>query len=363
MKIMTIVGARPQFVKAAPVSRALRKIGEEFLLHTGQHYDANMSQLFFDELEIPAPDLNLEIGSGPHGLQTGQMLVAIEKALMAQQPDWVLVYGDTNSTLAGAVAAAKLNIPIAHVEAGLRSFNRLMPEEINRILTDRISALLFCPTRTAVTHLADEGIRSGVHWTGDVMYDAALHFAALAEIKSTVLQKLALQPRSYVLATVHRAQNTDEPAALSRIMGALLESGQTIVFPVHPRTAGFLRKYGLMEKMTASGRIRLLEPVGYLDMICLEKNARRIVTDSGGVQKEAYFFQTPCVTLREETEWSETVDDGWNVLTGTDPQKIVRAVTSFNPTRPQGRHYGDGRAADRIAEILSNTGAGRSAGL
>ncbi|HPI71826.1 MAG TPA: UDP-N-acetylglucosamine 2-epimerase (non-hydrolyzing) [bacterium] len=356
MKIMTIVGARPQFIKAAPVSRALRKIADEFLLHTGQHYDANMSQLFFDELQIPAPDLNLEIGSGPHGLQTGQMLVAIEKALMAQQPDWVLVYGDTNSTLAGAVAAAKLNIPIAHVEAGLRSYNRLMPEEINRILTDRISALLFCPTSCAVTHLAEEGIRSGVHWTGDVMYDAALYFAALAQTKSAVLQKLNLQPHSYVLATVHRAQNTDDPAALSRIMGALLESGQTIVFPVHPRTAGFLRQYGLLEKMAACSRIRLLAPVGYLDMICLEKNARRIVTDSGGVQKEAYFFQTPCITLREETEWSETVEDGWNVLTGTDPEKIVQAVSSFHPTRPQGRHYGDGRAADRIAELLSKIG-------
>jgi len=352
MKIVTIVGARPQFIKAAPVSAALRKNYQEVLVHTGQHYDQNMSQLFFEELEIPAPDVNLEIGSGPHGRQTGQMLVAIERVLLAEKPDWVLVYGDTNSTLAGAVAASKLNIPIAHVEAGLRSFNRTMPEEINRILTDRISSLMFCPTETAVRHLQHEGLDKGVHLTGDVMYDAALYFAGMAEQKSTALQANHLAPKSFILATVHRAQNTDEQATLTRIVEALLECGENVVLPVHPRTRGFLQKYNLLEKIEASATLRLLEPVGYLDMIRLEQNARCIVTDSGGVQKEAYFFQTACITLREETEWSETVSDGWNLLVGTDKRKILDAIACFKPDRPQSRHYGDGRASAAISRIL-----------
>jgi len=353
MEVVTIVGARPQFIKAAPVSKALRMTCREFLLHTGQHYDANMSQLFFDELEIPAPDVNLEIGSGPHGQQTGQMLVAIERVLQQEKPDWVLVYGDTNSTLAGAVAASKLNVPIAHVEAGLRSFNRTMPEEVNRILTDRVSSLLFCPTETAKSHLAAEGIRDGVHLVGDVMYDAALHFAELAQVKSTILQRNNLQPKSFILATIHRSQNTDDVAALRPIVEALLESEQTVVWPVHPRTSGFLEKFGLLKKLQWNGVLRLLEPVGYLDMIRLEQNARCIVTDSGGVQKEAYFFRTPCITLREETEWTETVTDGWNRLVGTDKRKILDAMASFHPDRPQGRHYGDGHAAVEIAKILT----------
>jgi UDP-N-acetylglucosamine 2-epimerase len=353
-KIVTIVGARPQFIKASPVSRALRKTCREYLVHTGQHYDQNMSQLFFDELAIPAPDLNLEIGSGPHGLQTGQMLVAIERVLQAEKPDWVIVYGDTNSTLAGALAAGKLGIPIAHIEAGLRSFNRTMPEEINRILTDRISSLLFCPTRSAVNHLAAEGIRNGVHLTGDVMYDAALYFAEMAQKKSTVLQDQGLPPKSYILATIHRAQNTDDPVALTRIVEALLACGQTVVFPVHPRTRGFLDRYGLLEKIRSAGDLVLLEPVGYLDMIRLEQNATRIVTDSGGVQKEAYFFQTACITLRNETEWTETVADGWNLLVGTDQQKIVNAMVSFSPKQSRAEHYGDGHAGEKIAEIITN---------
>ena len=353
MKIVTIVGARPQFVKAAPVSRALRLECREYLVHTGQHYDQNMSQLFFDELEIPAPDLNLEIGSGPHGLQTGQMMVAIEQVLLREKPDWVLVYGDTNSTLAGAVAASKLTIPIAHVEAGLRSFNRTMPEEINRILTDRVSQLLFCPTITAEKHLAHEGIRDGVHITGDVMYDAALFFADLAKQKATLMQRLGLSPRSYVLATIHRAQNTDDQATLTAIVDALLAGGHTIVFPVHPRTRGFLQRYGLLERIKTCTNLHLLEPVGYLDMIQLEQNAAAIVTDSGGVQKEAYFFKTPCITLRDETEWTETVSDGWNLLVGTDQKKITRAMSTFHPHQPQGQHYGDGHAGEKIAEILT----------
>ncbi len=354
MKILTIVGARPQFIKAAPVSRALRKGCRECLVHTGQHYDQNMSQLFFDELEIPAPDLNLEIGSGSHGLQTGQMLVAIEQVLLREKPDWVLVYGDTNSTLAGAVAAAKLMIPIAHVEAGLRSFNRTMPEEINRILTDRVSQLLFCPTVTAEKHLANEGIRNGVYVTGDVMYDAALYFAGLAKEKSAILQRLGLSGKSFILATIHRAQNTDDQATLTRIVEALLSSQQTVVFPVHPRTRGFLERYGLLQRIRAHNQLHLLEPVGYLDMIQLEQNAAVIVTDSGGVQKEAYFYKTPCITLRDETEWTETVSDGWNLLVGTNQEKIVDAITNFNPQQSQGNHYGDGHAGEKIAGIMAS---------
>lgn len=350
--IVTIVGARPQFIKAAPVSRALRMRCREFLVHTGQHYDTNMSQLFFDELGIPAPDVNLEIGSGPHGRQTGHMLTAVEKVLQREKPDLVMVYGDTNSTLAGAIAAAKMNIPIAHVEAGLRSFNSLMPEEINRVLTDRISNLLFCPTATAVKHLAAEGITEGVHLTGDVMYDAALHFAEQARVKSRILQALKLAARSFVLATVHRAQNTDEAQILQRIVEAMLASGKTIVFPVHPRTRGFLQKYGLLERLSQQERIRLIEPVGYLDMIQLEQAAERILTDSGGVQKEAYFFKTPCITMRDETEWTETVMDGWNLLVGTDREKILQGLVEFQPQQNQNNHYGDGHAGEKIAELL-----------
>jgi UDP-N-acetylglucosamine 2-epimerase len=354
-KIVTIVGARPQFIKAAPVSRALRKTCTEFLVHTGQHYDANMSQLFFDELEIPAPDINLEIGSGPHGQQTGQMLTAVEKMLQTEKPDFVMVYGDTNSTLAGAVAAAKMKVPIAHVEAGLRSFNKLMPEEINRVLTDRISDLLFCPTAVAVRHLAAEGICVGVHLTGDVMYDAALYFAEQAREKSGILDTLHLSAKQFVLATVHRAQNTDDPQIMQTIVEAMLASDKTIVFPVHPRTRGFLQKYGLLERLTKQERVRLIEPVGYLDMIQLEQAADRILTDSGGVQKEAYFFKIPCITMREETEWTETVEDGWNVLVGNDQEKIVHGLMHFQPQQKQNNHYGDGRAGEKIAELLSHS--------
>jgi len=353
--ILTIVGARPQFIKAAPVSRAVRRRHREFLLHTGQHYDQNMSQLFFDEMAIPAPDLNLEIGSGPHGEQTARMLVGIERVLQTEKPDLVMVYGDTNSTIAGALAAAKLNIPVAHVEAGLRSFNRAMPEEINRVLTDRLSDLLFCPTAAAVGHLKKEGIERGVHLTGDVMYDAALHFAALAETNSRILADLGLDNKSYLLATCHRPQNTDDPAALSAIVSALADCGEMVVFPVHPRTRGFLTSAGLDQSIDRARNIRLIEAVGYLDMIQLEKHARLIVTDSGGVQKEAYFYRTPCITLRPETEWVETVADGWNVLVGADRERILSAINNLIPPVLQHDHYGDGRASEAIAEILNGS--------
>ncbi len=356
LRIVTIVGARPQFIKAAPVSRALRREHHEFLLHTGQHYDRNMSQLFFEELEIPEPDLNLEIGSGPHGEQTAQMLVAIERVLQEQKPDRVLVYGDTNSTLAGALAAAKLNIPVDHIEAGLRSFNLTMPEEINRILTDRISALLFCPTATAVTHLWHEGITAGVHNTGDVMFDAALRFADLATEKSTILKHLHLPPGAYLLVTCHRPQNTDAPEALTAIVEALLACEERVVFPIHPRTTAVLKRSGLMERLEGSDRITLIEPVGYLDMIQLEQHARMIVTDSGGVQKEAFFYHIPCITLREETEWVETVTDGWNRLVGSDQGRILDAIRTFSPPAVQNAHYGNGHASEDIVRLLGATG-------
>lgn len=353
LNIVTIVGARPQFIKAAPVSAVLRKDHREYLVHTGQHYDRNMSALFFEEMQIPEPDLNLEIGSGPHGEQTGRMLVGVEEVLEMKKPDLVIVYGDTNSTLAGALAAAKLNIPVAHVEAGLRSFNRLMPEEINRVLADRIAQILLCPTRTAVEHLRNEGIVDGVYLPGDVMYDAALHFARLADGKTETLKKLKVSPKSYILATCHRPQNTDYEDVLGQIVEAFIESGEKIIFPVHPRTRGFLIKFNLMEKITANGGVELIEPVGYLDMIQLEKNAKKIVTDSGGVQKEAYFYKIPCITMRPETEWVETVEDGWNKLVGSDKKRILNAILSFSPDHAQGSHYGDGRASKKIVGIIN----------
>jgi len=353
VRIVTIVGARPQFIKAAPVSRMLRKHNEEFLVHTGQHYDENMSRLFFEELGIQEPDVNLEIGSGLHAEQTGKMMIALEKLILARKPDCVMVYGDTNSTIAGSLTASKLCIPVAHVEAGLRSFNMDMPEEINRILTDKISNLLFCPTVTAVEHLKREGIVNGVYLTGDVMYDAALHFAEMAEHKESVLHKFSLEPKAYLLATCHRPQNTDSEQTLSGIIDAFIESDETIIFPAHPRAKSFLVKYDLLEKITATPKIKLIEPVGYLEMIQLERNAKKILTDSGGVQKEAYFYKVPCITMRPETEWVETIQDGWNVLVGSDRTKIVQAIAGFSPNHKQSSHYGDGKSSERIAQILS----------
>lgn len=350
MKVLSVVGARPQFIKAAPVSRALRRVAHEVLVHTGQHYDYGMSAIFFDELQIPPPDYNLKVGSGSHGWQTGQMLIHIEETLLKEQPDWVLVYGDTNSTLAGALAAVKLHIPLAHVEAGLRSFNREMPEEHNRVLTDHAADLLFCPTQTAADHLAQEGVTRGVHLVGDVMYDAVLYNIALAEQRSGVLARLGLEPGSYALATIHRPSNTDDPARLQAILAALraLAAGCPVVFPVHPRTR---------QKLTGldahAPDFHLIEPVGYLDMLLLERHAKLILTDSGGVQKEAYFFAVPCLTLRRETEWVETVDAGWNRLVGDDPSSIVQLAHSPRPAGSPPPLFGDGHAAEQIAALLN----------
>lgn len=354
MKIISIVGARPQFIKAAPVSRALREHHQELLLHTGQHYDDNMSRVFFDELGIPRPDINLGIGSDSHARQTAAIMIGVEQYLQQEQPDLVLVYGDTNSTLAGAIAASKLHIKIAHVEAGLRSFNRTMPEEINRIVADKVADLLFCPTTTAVKNLADEGITNGVFNIGDVMYDAALQFAPIAEQKSHILDRLKLEPQKYLLLTLHRAENTDSFEHLNHVVMAILQSNQRIVFPVHPRTVKFLKQYQLYQALEQARNVVLTEPVSYIDMIVLEKNAEKILTDSGGVQKEAYFYRVPCVTLRNETEWVETVADGWNCLVGADVQKILAAIDHFSPNGRQQGHYGDGRASEKLVEVVNS---------
>ena len=353
MKIVSIVGARPQFVKAAPVSTALRKQHHELLLHTGQHYDDNMSKVFFDELGIPRPDINLEVGSDSHARQTAAIMIGIETFLDREKPDVVLVYGDTNSTLAGAVAAAKLHISVAHVEAGLRSFNRAMPEEINRIVADKVADILFCPTETAVSNLANEGIKNGVFNVGDVMYDAALRFAPIAEQKSKVLERLSLEPKSYLLLTLHRAENTDSVQNLGSIVAAMVQSKNPIIFPAHPRSVKLLKQFQLYEKLAGAENMILIEPVSFIDMIMLEKNAQKIVTDSGGVQKEAYFYQVPCITLREETEWVETVEDGWNCLVGANVEKIISSIQNFLPESPQQGHYGDGNASEKLVDVLN----------
>lgn len=355
MKIVSIVGARPQFVKAAPVSCALRAAGHaEFLIHTGQHYDANMSELFFEELGIPRPDVNLGVGSGGHGAQTGTMLGRIEEVLIREQPAQVLVYGDTNSTLAGALAAAKLQIRVAHVEAGLRSFNRAMPEELNRVVTDHLSDILLSPSQTAADNLRTEGITRGVYIVGDVMYDAALQFAESARQRSTILQKLELETRGYLLATLHRAENTDDSIRLRNILAAFSEIEETIIFPVHPRTRKMIAEHP-DGNLSFATNVRAIEPVGYLDMLMLEQNARMVLTDSGGVQKEAYWLGVPCVTLREETEWVETVEVGWNTLVDANPSRILEAVTGFRPSGNSRRPlYGDGHVAEKCVHVLES---------
>ena len=349
MKIVSIVGARPQFVKCAAVSREIRKDHREILVHTGQHYDPGMSDVFFEELKIPKPDYNLGIGSGPHGKQTGEILAEVENVLLREEPELVIVYGDTNSTLAGALAAVKLHIPVAHVEAGLRSFDRTMPEEINRIVTDHIADLLFCPTENAVRLLFKEGITQGVHLVGDVMADVLEFNKALAERNSWIIGNLCLKPRSYFVITIHRPSNTDNPDALSSIIHALGQAKIPVVFPVHPRTRKYLEEYGLLGRMPQN--VKITEPFGYLDMIQLMAGAKKILTDSGGIQKEAYMLGVPCITLRINTEWVETLHDGWNVLTGSDEGKILSEIKAPITTKPQHDHYPVG-ASGRIRTLL-----------
>jgi UDP-GlcNAc3NAcA epimerase len=354
---MSIVGARPQFIKAGMVSRALKVTDriEHQLVHTGQHYDDNMSRIFFEELEIAEPHYNLGIGSASHGAQTGRMLEALEKILLKESPDWVLLYGDTNSTLAGALAASKLHFPVAHVEAGLRSFNRRMPEEINRVVVDHTSDLLFAPTPLAVTNLRHEGIPDErVYLVGDVMYDAALFYGSKAETKSRILKRLSLHPKSYVLATIHRAENTDDPFRLDLIFAGLCRVARSmpVVVPLHPRTRAALRQLGTAERALTG--LTLIDPVGYLDMVLLEKYASIVATDSGGIQKEAFFHRVPCVTLRHETEWNELVEFGWNQLLGDGlwerlDEVILQAAERCGAAAAL---YGDGRASEGIRSVL-----------
>jgi len=348
MKILSVVGARPEFIQVWPLSNVLSKVHQEILVHTGQHYDHEMSRVFFDELALPEPAYNLGVGSGSHARQTAEILVRLEEVLLAEDPDLVIVRGDTNSTLGGALAAVKLNIPVAHVEAGERSFNRAMPEEINRIATDQLSSLHFCASRQAVLHLAGEGIRERVHWTGDVMFDAFLKMESVARRTSHILTEMDLHRGKYTLATLHRAGNIDHPSRLLSILQILNETGEIIVFPVHPRTRQAIRSLDVK----LSSAIRLTEPVGYLDMLEMERNARMIATDSGGVQREAYFHKVPCLTLREETEWRETVETGWNRLVGVDPEKVLGAWSFDELPEEHPAIFGTGDAAKRIAELI-----------
>ena len=349
LKIATIIGARPQFIKCAPVSREIRKEFVEVIIHTGQHYDQNMSRAFFEELDIPEPDFNLGIGSGNHGLQTGKMLMEIEKVLINVKPDIVLVYGDTNSTMAGALAAVKLHIPVAHIEAGLRSFNRKMPEEINRIVADKLSKYLFVPTKTAVINLSKEGQTDGVYNVGDVMFDSFLF--NLNQIKADeVLKKFQLNSSEFILTTIHRPQNTDNPSILKKLINTLENLNELILFPIHPRTRNLMRKFNIA---VSSNNLKLIKPVSYQEMIVLEKHARVIITDSGGVQKEAYFAGVPCIVLRGETEWVELVENGWAVLVGDQFEKLPETITGLSTFKPMAdKLFGDGHASRKIVEIL-----------
>jgi UDP-N-acetylglucosamine 2-epimerase (non-hydrolysing)/UDP-GlcNAc3NAcA epimerase len=356
VRIATIVGNRPQFIKAAAVSRLLRREHEEVLIHTGQHYDDEMSQVFFRELEIPPPERELHAGTGTNTAQTARMLVALERELDSLRPDYVLVYGDTNSTLAGGLAAAQLGIPVVHVEAGMRSFDRSMPEELNRVLTDHLSALLLCSTSTAVGNLEREGIESGVHLVGDVMADVVLALAATAHERSQILERCEVEPDGYLLLTAHRAANVDPPARLALLVALLERLPLPVVFPVHPRTRKHLSEYGLLERVEAAGHVQLLPPIGYLDLIKLAANASAVLTDSGGLQKEAYILGRRCITLRDRTEWVETVDAGWNSLVDLDADAAAAAL-QLTPPAERPALYGDGHAGRAIVDVLTRCAA------
>lgn len=382
-KFLSIIGVRPQFVKAAMVCAAVERFNQtappqdriqHLLLNTGQHYDFEMAEVFFQQLPLPAPDFDLGVGSGSHGAQTAAMLQGIEEILVREKPDFVIVYGDTNSTLAGALAAVKLHIPVAHVESGLRSFNRQMPEEINRLVADHVSDVLLCPTYAAVEQLAREGIVSNVHFCGDVMLDAVREFAPLAAQQSSALDTLGLSPRQFILVTIHRAENTDSLPRMEELADTLCRLDRPTVFAMHPRLRAKLdcepEYRDLKRRLFSAKHLRILAPLPYLDMLQLEANAQLVMTDSGGVQKEAYFLGTPCLTLRDETEWTETLQSGWNRVVGTSPEKILPLVESLwsnNGASPESRPalqaFGDGAASDRIIEILQETCSTRSNSL
>ncbi len=358
MKMVSVIGARPQFIKYAPLSKELRMTHQDLLIHTGQHYDYNMNGVFFDELGIPKPDYNLGVGSGTHAYQTGQMLKGIEDVLIKEKPDLTFVYGDTNSTLAGALSSVKLHIKVAHVEAGVRSFDKSMPEEINRVLTDFCSDYLFCPTQTAVDNLKREGITKGVYLTGDVMVDALNSNRAIAE-QSGILEKLKITSKNYLLVTLHRASNSDIRLNLENIINAFIklsEMGEIMVFPIHPRTVNALKNYGLFDRLNAS--VMLTQPLGYLDFLKLLNHAKKVLTDSGGIQKEAYILKVPCVTLMNSTAWIETVNDGWNILAGTDTGRIIELARDFQPNHLHSNLFGEGschKIKNIIANIVSNS--------
>lgn len=353
LKVLTVIGARPQFIKACMLSNAFSSESniQEIIVHTGQHYDENMSNVFLKQLKLPKPHYFLGTGSDTHGKQTAKMLLKLEDIIISEKPDIVLVYGDTNSTLAGSLAASKLHIPIAHVEAGLRSYNKKMPEEINRVLTDHLSTWLFCPSNTAVKNLENEGITQGVYQTGDIMYDAVLYYKNVALQKSNILSNLKIAPKTYYLATVHRAENTDNPQRLTAILEAFRQINETVLFPLHPRTKNKIKQWNL-ENLISSSNIKIVEPLDYFDMLAVESQAGIILTDSGGVQKEAYMLGVPCITLRDETEWVETVNSGWNHLTGADMEKILEAARTISVPKAHTPLFGDGETSKLICKSL-----------
>ena len=352
-KILIVVGARPNFVKVSPLLEEIKKYRQikPILVHTGQHYDFEMSQVFFQDLKIPKPDYNLGVGSGSHAYQTAEIMKRLEPVILKEKPDLVIVVGDVNSTLAGALTAAKLHIPVAHIEAGLRSYDKFMPEEINRLLTDHISQLLFCPTKTAVENLKKEGIKKGIYNVGDIMYD--IFKSKIKNQKSKILQKLELKPKSYLLLTIHRPSNVDNLENLKNILEAIKESNEKIIFPAHPRTKKQLKKLKLKIE---NWKLKIIAPQGYVDMLCLEKNTKKILTDSGGVQKEAYWSRIPCLTLRKETEWVETVKSGWNKLVNRNKNKIIQTINFFQPQKKQPQYFGSGKASQKILQILYKYG-------
>lgn len=352
MKIISIVGARPQFIKLATLSKKLRKYHKEIIVHTGQHYDFELSKIFFKELKIPDLDYNLEVGSGTHGEQTGEMLKRIEKVLIKEKPDLVIVFGDTNSTLAGSLAATKLHIKLAHVEAGMRNFDREKPEEVNRIVTDHVSDILFAPTNTAVENLMREGIQQNVHLVGDIMYDGLLEYEKIADKKSKILEDNNLKQKDYILMTIHKQKNTNNQERLEKIINAITNLNNNFIFPAHPRTVKFLKKYKLWDKVKNSN-VKIIKPLGYIDFLKLLKSSKKVITDSGGIQKEAYLLRIPCITLRE-TEWIETVKEGWNIIVDVDENKIIKRVNDFNPKKEPRNFLGNGSACEKIVKIINN---------
>jgi len=353
IKILCVVGARPNFIKITPLIKEFKKYPkfQPIIVHTGQHYDYKMSGTFFKELNIPKPNYNLGIKAGLHGEQTGKTMIEFEKVCLKEKPDLVVVVGDVNSTLAGALVAAKLHIPVAHIEAGLRSFDKTMPEEINRVLTDHLSDILFCPTKTAVKNLKNEGIKKNIYNVGDLMYDVFLKKIKFIQTESKILEKLNLKPKEYALLTIHRASNVDNPEKLKKILKAVQLSGEKIIFPVHPRTKKQIKKLKLLHVCQLTN-FQLIEPLGYFDMLMLEKNAKKIITDSGGVQKEAYWLKIPCITLRNRTEWVETTKNKWNILVGDQIQKKFNFINHFKPPTKQLKYFGQGNAAQKIFKII-----------